>query len=1335
MKSKKLKSMTFLSISEKMVKKQIFLSIATLFIFLFIFASVSASNGKNLSAQKFTDQIPTYLGWQSTNMSDSIPDYQNITWYGSFVYSSLRDQTANSLNFRMNKIMYGMIRTYFDDPSGVYLGNLTVLNSGFIAGDHLARNHNDSNNLDWGDYANRGFICQDMAKSYGVLDNKKLLRDDSIILDLGHTGDFGLNYSDFNYLLANESLTVWYKLDVNTSYPTTNTTADYSGYARTGTFISFDANPHTTSGIIDGAFNFDGVNDYIDMTHGTTADIRTVSLWAKFTNSTKAQGVSASANTRQSISLNTGRILQGQCTNRDNNQTRRFFSGADITDGWNFIVMDCDNEKFYINGVLSTGANAVTIGLSSNEANYRVGRTSGTLYLNGTIDDFKFYNRTVSASEVAYEYDKSINRLVGQAYISNSSRWGTNTQSGGVNYRVLINNTSDIATFNIINNTNYSINPYDVGNDSAIDVDLNVTIRFNDTLTNLDGFRISILNTSGNYNLINRPAGGNTSTWVTSSVIVPYNNSVKNPVQILLETNSTPEANITIDYIKLSFTRKTDWITSLNKTFSNVPYTHKAYVSNQDVHRALCDFEIWKVNNDTTHLTNFNLTLMNIVKKPSRATNVGINQTTNGIFREWNEILMRDKGCTTGASMTSPHGCFLNGYAGYDATYQYVSMDALGMLYNQSLLPSDARTLIFNALNDSSFVVSNLIIPNSDSSKQVSFGNRALQTTNPTTSTDIDPYNYLAFMAMYGANSYVDRWNYRLTQVITNLSYGGHSDLYEGGQVSKFWDLYDLWQDQNTNSPLPIESAGSFLNNFSEAGLATIKVNDTIYYLSYGGATPSGGIISDIYRNNSQQHLYSGEGQSRENDNKGYGLGLLFTNTNCSNAWDSSPTFTLINSTYPYKIQFNGTLTYSNTTTCGVTYTTQYTFYDTYLEVNQTTSSSVNMELWQVSSQTIGTGSLSALQPNTNYKKNNNTIIPLDFNINFNDSSNGASWGTVDKFNSSGSSFRYLVQISDNTPVNVSGDNIYIKNIESRSLQIPINNLTDSILFFSNGTVCGSSTISSNDGSINCTVASNQNLTVLDKINLTENSARADSPFWISSRTDNGKAVTYHLASNLSDTVSGLKFYPLNTIKCGSATYTSNSGAVQGSPQLFCTGGLVDYVLVNDYEPANGSNTLVITYGVGGDAGGGGSNVGGESGSNSSTGSFYNRTFLCGEAEKFIEFYTKDDVFNYTTAEYNAFKNKIVLLQGFGIEDSVLKPFVNDFAGQCPDFIEEDGTPTNTGGQTEEEFNYLYLWIGLFVFVVLIVIILIVMGGNAHKDRTVLMAGLFQKNKYDPSNP
>ncbi len=143
----------------------------------------------------------------------------------------------------------------------------------------------------------------------------------------------------------------------------------------------------------------------------------------------------------------------------------------------------------------------------------------------------------------------------------------------------------------------------------------------------------------------------------------------------------------------------------------------------------------------------------------------------------------------------------------------------------------------------------------------------------------------------------------------------------------------------------------------------------------------------------------------------------------------------------------------------------------------------------------------------------------------------------------------------------------------------PIYNQTDSLVFIVNGNA-SCTNITTCDGNINITTAPFQEGYALPNFNLTENSPRAHSPLWIVSKTDDGKKVTYHLASNLTNTVNGIKFYPIKSIPCGSlsATYSSKTSASLNTVSLSCNGGLLEYVTIDNYEPSNDSNTLILDY-------------------------------------------------------------------------------------------------------------------------------------------------------------
>jgi len=161
----------------------------------------------------------------------------------------------------------------------------------------------------------------------------------------------------------------------------------------------------------------------------------------------------------------------------------------------------------------------------------------------------------------------------------------------------------------------------------------------------------------------------------------------------------------------------------------------------------------------------------------------------------------------------------------------------------------------------------------------------------------------------------------------------------------------------------------------------------------------------------------------------------------------------------------------------------------------------------------------------------------------------------------------------------------YYQNIYDYNLaQLNYDNITQlfnkssALIYNTNGSIYGSSNIQDNDGNINITLPPNNASYVLDNFNLTEGITRENSPLWISSQSSDRDTAVYHLASNLTDSIDGVKFYPDN-VKCGSASYVSDTGTVYESLDVVCSDdGLIEYIIINDYEPANNSNILTITY-------------------------------------------------------------------------------------------------------------------------------------------------------------
>lgn len=180
--------------------------------------------------------------------------------------------------------------------------------------------------------------------------------------------------------------------------------ADSSGRGNHGTLTN---GPTWTTGKINGALSFDGVNDYVAIPNESQFDFTTtftVSLWMKTPGFTKAwasiisKGDSAWSITRYNT---TG--------NADFNT---FSPGANDLPGtinvannqWRHLVAIYNGavKQLYVDGVLNA---SVTLNqpLSTNNFPVRIGHNSEftSAYFNGVVDEVRIYSRALTAQEVA----------------------------------------------------------------------------------------------------------------------------------------------------------------------------------------------------------------------------------------------------------------------------------------------------------------------------------------------------------------------------------------------------------------------------------------------------------------------------------------------------------------------------------------------------------------------------------------------------------------------------------------------------------------------------------------------------------------------------------------------------------------------------------------------------------------------------------------------------------------------------------------------------------------------------------------------------------------------
>jgi len=147
-----------------------------------------------------------------------------------------------------------------------------------------------------------------------------------------------------------------------------------------------------------------------------------------------------------------------------------------------------------------------------------------------------------------------------------------------------------------------------------------------------------------------------------------------------------------------------------------------------------------------------------------------------------------------------------------------------------------------------------------------------------------------------------------------------------------------------------------------------------------------------------------------------------------------------------------------------------------------------------------------------------------------------------------------------------------------------MNNLSNALIFNTNGTVYGSTNIADNDGNINITLPPGNASYVLDNFNLTEGVTRENSPLWFSSSSDTSK----HIASNLTDTVNITVVINVSDCDINRIVYTSHTGIYsavytsdgsRGADYSWtsCSDGILQLEIYG-VEQASGSNVISMEY-------------------------------------------------------------------------------------------------------------------------------------------------------------
>ncbi|MBW2980533.1 hypothetical protein KY360_03890 [Candidatus Woesearchaeota archaeon] len=233
-------------------------------------------------------------------------------------------------------------------------------------------------------------------------------------------------------------------LDTNVSENSTGAIRDYSTYENHGTLGggNYAFAPYwTTDGIVGGAHEFDGLNDYIeigDVEDFVDVNSFTIEAWIKKeSNSSDLQQI---VSRKRDIGIDAGYYLAVTSDNRieakvadDLNLTLKNSTDLISLGTWHHVVMVLDRNsetlQLYIDGqAQGTPTNLTPYNIDpSTNASIRIGASSNetpSQFFNGTIDEVKIYLRPLSAEQIQTNYVAGSNALDIQTLVSEETGYG-----------------------------------------------------------------------------------------------------------------------------------------------------------------------------------------------------------------------------------------------------------------------------------------------------------------------------------------------------------------------------------------------------------------------------------------------------------------------------------------------------------------------------------------------------------------------------------------------------------------------------------------------------------------------------------------------------------------------------------------------------------------------------------------------------------------------------------------------------------------------------------------------------------------------------------------------
>ncbi len=248
------------------------------------------------------------------------------------------------------------------------------------------------------------------------------------------------------------------------------------------------------------ALSYDGINQYVSVSDSNSINITgnslTVSMWIKYAGSTTEQIFQKGADYYCSTGgyctfIYADGHLRGAITNSTNDNIG-FNSNVMTVNTWHHVAMVYNSTHvfWYVDGVVS-GTPVAFSGNIKDSSTYPlyIGGLNSLAYFNGTTDEVKIYNYSLSASQIMAEYTRFC-----PLYPLNITTYNESSSSQSVGFDLVASNTSSSFAYNNANNfTDYYCN-------SSFPIN-SATIKISNSSFYSPRYYYPTLSYSGNYSL------------------------------------------------------------------------------------------------------------------------------------------------------------------------------------------------------------------------------------------------------------------------------------------------------------------------------------------------------------------------------------------------------------------------------------------------------------------------------------------------------------------------------------------------------------------------------------------------------------------------------------------------------------------------------------------------------------------------------------------------------------------------------------------------------------------------------------------------------------------